>query len=226
MTEEEQLWDGPHAEFLSKLWKHPDKVGGRHWEIVQRISTLIEKGSVLDAGCGLGHLYGRLKDKDEYDYYAVDASQHMLDQAIKYYPEIEDRSKVANLRDLSTLARFDTVVSVDVVIHIADPIEPVMRQLWQKADHQLIFSVRLGKKSLVRKTFRYYKDPARKKVWLRIDTPETYWDIFARLQNLSTVEYIYFDPRTSIFKLTRGVKRPKPRDYNAWSILKDTFFEK
>jgi trans-aconitate methyltransferase len=71
--------------------------------------NLLNGLTVLDVGCGEGHLYHFIKDKVE-KYVGLDASPEMLKKAGDYAPEASWRlGDVYNLEDVD---RFDTVFSI------------------------------------------------------------------------------------------------------------------
>ncbi|GAI42487.1 unnamed protein product, partial [marine sediment metagenome] len=67
-----EVWDDTQADKLVSLWGVPSKERkGRHQVLMKRVSELIVGGTVLDVGCGLGHLFRFLK-KDVKSYLGVD----------------------------------------------------------------------------------------------------------------------------------------------------------
>lgn len=92
-------------------------------------------GSVLDLGCGTGELTRYL---DGSDYLGVDFSEYAIEHARKEHPE---RSFVkADIRKLTMMCRFDSVVMLEVLEHLDDPMR-VCQKAMDLADERIIISV-------------------------------------------------------------------------------------
>ena len=136
------FWDEERVQFYIKTWGPP--TNPTMWHGLNRMDipvTLLKGNTVLDVGCGLGHLYYALKGKAT--YVGVDASPHMLQKAREYFPEADFRQ--ADVNDLSALPMVDTVYSVSLLIHLTS-VEVPIAQLWSRAKNRCVFLIPLGKK--------------------------------------------------------------------------------
>jgi len=206
-----EMWDDKNVERLAGSWSNPASLpsgsfveDGSHWSLIQRIYALTEGESVLDVGCGMGHLFALVKDK--FDYLGIDTSQPMLKKAQDFFPENEDKFKLGDAYDLSALPEFDTVVAVGLILHLPDS-ERVIKQLWNQARICIVFSAWIGETPLKRKVPMSFKNRILRKHFIqRRETVQRLRGIFNRLPDLDRVEQIPFpnpDPGESnyIFKL-------------------------
>lgn len=155
----------PHA------WVHSQK------QILVESSKLME-GSVLDVGCGLGHLYPLLMEHVT-AYVGVDVPE-MIAQAKRYFPNV---SFVAgDIYDLSPFGMYDTVCAISTLIHLPD-FDVVLQQLWRHTRKRLVFTLypltdtpvlqrredglidRWHTKAEVAKALRQLPDVARSTLW-------------------------------------------------------------
>jgi len=102
-------------------------------------SKLISGKSVLDVGCGAGHLLPWIKDKINF-YVGVDSSEEMLRKAREFFPEV--KFVKGDVYDLNRFALFDSVVAVSLLIHLPD-VEKAIREMWKHTRKELVFSVQL-----------------------------------------------------------------------------------
>ncbi len=209
-----EIWGKDLAEDLTRLWGKPGHDRGRHWELLKRCSTLIEGESILDVGCGQGHFYSFVKDNG-IDYLGLDTSESMLEKARSFFSSEINKFKKGDVYDLSNFESRDMVIAISVMVHLPDPLDLPIRQLWSKAKKCLIITVRLGEQHLG-KTPGYGTGDPNKYVIRRQDPVGLFYNIFAKLKDLGRIERYFFDLRTEIFKLTRGIKRPKARAYDEW----------
>ena len=108
-------------------------------------ANLLNGLTVLDVGCGEGHLYHFIKDKAE-KYIGLDASPDMLKTATYYAPEASWRlGDVYNLEDVD---RCDTVFSISLLIHLENQSEAI-RQLWSRALKRLVFLIPIQKEEKI-----------------------------------------------------------------------------
>lgn len=87
--------------------------------------------SILDVGCGVGDLYGYLRDGTvRCDYSGVDLSPRMVERAQDKYPDGHFRT--ANILEWAPGPRFDLVVSIgihsDPIPEAADVLQQIMAQ--------------------------------------------------------------------------------------------------
>ena len=211
-----EVWEEEHVNYLVKMWGTPDKRGGRHWILIHRLATLIESGTLLDVGCGLGHLYGELKrGSKKIDYTGLDSSPAMIVRCKSHFTEDAERFDVGDIYDLSPQGMYDTVSCVDVLIHLPGSIEVPLQQLWGHTKKHLVLSVRTGNKTHMGKRRQKY-NPEGKYTVVRIHTISDYLEMFGKLDNVGNIEIFHLDPRSTFFKITKGMKRPKARSYNEW----------
>lgn len=137
------FWDEKRVQFYIETWGPP--TNPKKWHGLNRMEIpvkLLKGETVLDIGCGLGHLYYALKGKVK-KYVGVDASPHMLEKARMYFPDADFRQ--GDVYDLSAFPASDTVYSVSLLIHLPTVEEPI-RQLWNKTKKRLVFLIPLGEK--------------------------------------------------------------------------------
>lgn len=194
-----EVWDEEESNFLRKLWGPADKRGGRHWLLMRKIAGLVSGNEVLDVGCGQGHLYSQLEDVN---YIGLDNSIEMLGIARRNFPGEEERFKYGDVYDLSYFDTKNTVTCISVLIHLPEVTEP-LKELWNRTEKHLIVTFRLG--NGVKTLKRPHKDG--KFLIIHFETIENIYKTFSRLDELSKIERYYFDPKTEIFKLTKGVMK-------------------
>lgn len=110
-------------------------------------SSLVEGKSVLDVGCGMGHLYPWIKDNIDV-YVGVDTSEAMLEKARQF--NIGVRFQYGDVYDLSEFDTFDTVISISLLIHLPN-IEKAIKEMWKHVDKALIFSFSVGRRHRLKK---------------------------------------------------------------------------
>ena len=152
-----EIWGKQQAEALASEWcnpselQHDSSLGGEdiHWNLTKKVYSLIEGESVLDVGCGMGHLF--MLAKDRFEYLGIDTSKAMLEKAREFFPKDEDKFQLGDAYDLSMLPNFDTVVATGVLLHLPDS-QPVIEQLWSKARICTIFATWVGETPLTETT--------------------------------------------------------------------------
>lgn len=182
-----EIWDERRAGNLAKAWGDPNKCakgevpsnGRMHWSLIEKASSLVEGNSVLDVGCGFGHLFSLLRDRD---YLGVDTSESMIRMAREFFPEDKDSFQIGDTFDLSSLPEFDTVVAIGLIIHIPS-LEKSLKQLWSRTKMCLVFSAWVGDSQLVSKIAA----GAREGFTIRYPL-EDFNLIFSKLGNLGKVE--------------------------------------
>ena len=207
---ENEIWDTEgHAEYLEKCWGEGDKAGGRHWELLKSIAELVRGKTVLDAGCGLGHFYSVLmKEKPDVDYRGIDNSVEMLKRAQKFFRDEAHRFSDADIYDLSPVPSADTVVCISVLLHLPEVAAPI-EQLWAKTETELIISLRTDEDGFLHS--RPYSGqtilPEGKNLIIRGERFENLFTYFGCLDDVGSIEVFFYDPRSSIFRLTRGIPK-------------------
>ena len=207
---ENEIWDTPgHAEYLEKCWGEGSNAGGRHWELLKCIAELVRGETVLDAGCGMGHFYPVLmKEKPDVDYRGFDNSVEMLKRAQGFFGDEAHRFTIGDIYDLSQIPNADTVVCISVLLHLPEVAKPI-EQLWSKADKELIISLRTDEKGFLHS--RPYSGktalPEGKNLIIRGERVENLFTYFGCLDDVGSIEVLFFDSRSSIFRLTRGIMK-------------------
>ena len=140
--EDHQPWKNPvFAKSRLKLWGKPidppKKWNKSKYQRLSRIPDLIMGDSVLDVGCGCGHLYGLIKDRIS-AYTGLDFKS-MVDICRGFFPNADWQE--GNVYDLSGFGVYDTVVAIQLFIHLPDLIRP-LRQCWGHASKSLLFTLR------------------------------------------------------------------------------------
>lgn len=193
-----EVWDEEEATNLESAWGSPKGGKGRHQALIEMVAGLIKGTSVLDVGCGLGHLYGTLKKLDIETYFGVDSSPAMIKKARSHF--VKGLFSIGDAYDLSPLPSADTVVCLDVVKHIPET-WPVLEQLWSKARKCVILVTNIGEKQHTRKT------PARggKHLIYRVETVKNLMKLFKRLSGVGEIEQFVFDKKknTVIFRIVK-----------------------
>jgi SAM-dependent methyltransferase len=87
-------------------------------------SELPAPGRALDAGCGHGAIVHELLDRG-WDAYGFDASHWLIEQARVFRRDIADRFEVGRLPDVPIDGTFDLITSIEVLEHVAEPVETV-----------------------------------------------------------------------------------------------------
>ena len=135
------FWDEERVKFYIETWGPPN--APKKWQDHDRMEipvTLLKGETVLDVGCGLGHLYYALKGKVT-EYLGIDSSPHMLEKAREYFPEADFRH--GDIHDLSPFPQADTVYSVSLLIHLPSIEEPI-QQLWDKTLKRCVILIPMG----------------------------------------------------------------------------------
>ncbi|MBN1947657.1 MAG: methyltransferase domain-containing protein [Bradymonadales bacterium] len=104
--------------------------------LLEALSSADYPVSVLDVGCGLGALYGYLRDTDRLGpYLGIDLLPEMVDQARREFPEA--RFEMVDLLDLEATERFDLVVcsgSLNVMVKEHERwIKEMLAAMWKHA---------------------------------------------------------------------------------------------
>jgi len=190
VSREWEIWDEGLVGVMAKQWHDPnfcvreEKVG-RHWNLIKMGASLVEGDSILDVACGFGHLFALLRDRD---YLGIDSSEYMVKQARKFFPDDENRFQLGDAYDLSAHPMFDTVIAIGLLHHLPDP-EPVIKQLWSKAEICVVFTVWLGKSPLKHTS----KTRDNKYLIQRRDNEDSLNKIFDGLEGLHNAESFPFD---------------------------------
>lgn len=152
MREWEPWQDKEYAESRLKIWRNPtdppEKWDKYKYERLSRLPQLINGKTVLDVGCGCGHSHAILKPHVE-EYLGVDCKA-MIDICHRFFKE--KYFTVGDAYDLSPFGLYDTVIAIQLLIHLPD-LKPV-KQLWAHTKKSLIITLRPPGRSNIKKTMK------------------------------------------------------------------------
>ncbi len=133
-TKQDRVWRGDR---INKLEKRYDTVR-EHDLLMRKAAPLVVGDSVLDVGCGLGHLYEYVtKLRPDIEYLGLDQSADILERARARYPSA--KFKRGNIYDMN-LPKFDTVACLDV-LHHQPALDPALLILLKHARKALIVTI-------------------------------------------------------------------------------------
>lgn len=164
---------------------------------MRKAAELIKGDTLLDVGCGIGHLYPYVRAKVK-EYVGIDNSEDMLDAAKAFYPEIE--FTYGDIYNLDGFKTFDSIVCQSVLIHLPE-IQTPIEEMWEHTDKTLIFSVPIIGRQVIRRS--RYKD---KRQIYHGESWDNIKDIIDTLAGVSTIERHEAQRNTSnnvYVKLTR-----------------------
>ncbi|MCK5643636.1 MAG: class I SAM-dependent methyltransferase, partial [Gammaproteobacteria bacterium] len=100
-------------ERLQGIFDSWDGMGGYHGLLIKKIASLINEGeTILDVGCGMGHLYEATKEKIKY-YEGVDHDQRIVEWATaKYRHDPKAVFYKASVYDLGSYHNNDVVTAI------------------------------------------------------------------------------------------------------------------
>lgn len=133
-----------------KLYKDPRTKEGSQSTLCKNAASLIVGHSVLDFGCGMGHIIPYLKSPDVYA--GLDYSKTMLDYLENFFPgtaTIHADAAQSTIKLIKTLEsqhfpiRYHTTISTSLVIHLPTLklIENLFRNMWELSEKRMIFGV-------------------------------------------------------------------------------------
>lgn len=142
MSRRHEIWDGDRVNHYIKEYGHPLKPEEcrmkNEYVFTTRVeaTSLVEGKTVMDVGCGMGHLAAVLPAT--YEYRGVDNSGYMLEAAKRFFPRKDFRH--GDIYDLSSHDAADTVVCLYLLIHLPD-LERPLAQLWDRTKKALVFTL-------------------------------------------------------------------------------------
>lgn len=142
-------------------------------------SSLIVGNSVLDIGCGIGHLRPFVKEGIKYT--GADTSFEMLQVAKRFHPN--GIFCVGDIYDLSPFRMFDTVLCQSVLIHLPK-IETPIQEMWNHACKAIVFSIPIANIKTV-KPLQQYEN---KSILMHTETWENIETIVKALDRVKGVE--------------------------------------
>lgn len=136
------MWNSEErAQLYITTYGPPNNAKPRYKQRMKMAAELIIGDTVLDVGCGVGHLYPHVKEKVKV-YTGVDESVEMVKLAKKHNPE--GFFRVRDAYDLSNELTYDTVIAMSLLIHIEfKDVEKVIHQLWSHTQKALVFTIPL-----------------------------------------------------------------------------------
>ena len=142
-------------EFYADFARHDNGARRVAWRSydgqIVRLQVLLEAlrkvdypASILDVGCGVGTLYGYLRDTERLgDYLGIDLLPDMIGRASASYPD--GRFEVADLLDTPPKQRFDLVVcsgALNVLVDHHDHwVKRMLSAMWERADRAVAVNV-------------------------------------------------------------------------------------
>ena len=198
-----ETWNRGNTKRLAHSWGNPKDLTlnstskiHRHSRLLQEAFLLIEGESILDVACGLGHLFALTKGY--FRYLGIDTSQPMIDQALAFFPQDQDKFQLGDAYNLTMLPNSDTVIAIGLILHLPKS-EPVITQLWNRTKICTIFTAWITETLLLRKvppSPRSIKQRIQRNHFiLRSETLESLDNIFNTLPGLNKVEsFPFFNP--------------------------------
>ena len=159
MSEERdwEIWDKERTEYYVKRYGHPERQDNQHRLRMRKAAELVEGDTLLDVGCGIGHLYPYVRAQVK-EYVGIDTSEHMLNAAKEFYPDVE--FTYGDIYDLDGFKTFDSVICQSVLIHLPEIKTPI-EEMWAHTDNALIFSIPILDKQI----FKRYKYKNKRQIY-------------------------------------------------------------
>ena len=142
------LWDENRVERYIRLYGDPRDKKGSQSKLCADLASLIssEASSLLDFGCGLGHLIPHLPESIE-KYRGIDSSKEMLEQAKEFFPDsVFIQGNAVTAEGLGSIygVPFDVTTAVSLLLHLErEEALKVYKNmwLWTKPGGSMIFSM-------------------------------------------------------------------------------------
>lgn len=145
----DSLWNTERVERYIKLYGDPREKKGTQSLLCEDVASMITGDSVLDVGCGMGHLIPHLKFGTHYTGW--DYSPGMIAKLEEFFPGLMTIQGDATLpypKFKSHLEYYvnepiETVVSVSMFIHLPTigDVEAALLNMWNTATKEIIFVV-------------------------------------------------------------------------------------
>jgi len=157
--------------------------------------SMREGETVLDVGCGIGHLAALLPCQG---YRGIDNSRDMVEAAKRFFPAMS--FTLGDVYDLSGHEAADTVYALYLLIHLPDMEKP-LNQLWGRTKKALIFNLPIHSTASI--SYQNVKDKT------LIYHPYMWSEIMKHVSNLTKVDSVTvkwkpnLEGTNSIIKVTR-----------------------
>ena len=146
----DSLWTEERAQRYIKLYGDPRKKIGTQSLLCRDASRMITGESVLDFGCGMGHLIPYTQSLDQ--YVGLDYSEMMLTCLENFFPEARTihgdatlpyDSFKGTLEAAGVPTEYDTCISLSLIIHLPriQDIEALLHNMWNTCTKTMIFGV-------------------------------------------------------------------------------------
>lgn len=139
-TKQDEVWREKNVSELEQNWESQRE----HELLMETVAKLVIGESILDAGCGIGHLCEFIPNNIKYT--GVDQSIDMLKRAREKHPEATFIQQ--NFYNID-LPMFDTVVCLDVLGHQPD-LEPAFSNLMKLSKKCFIVTLWINGRDAVR----------------------------------------------------------------------------
>lgn len=149
----DSLWDMNRAERYLKLYGDPRDKKGSQAILCRDVASMITGKSVLDVGCGMGHLIPWLPKNAE--YLGLDYSPMMLEYLRIFFPEKRVLQTDATESFAALELSAESVTSVSLLIHLPkiDDVKTVLENMWKTAIKEIVFVAEtLGNREYIRKS--------------------------------------------------------------------------
>lgn len=149
----DSLWDAARVERYIKLYGDPREKKGTQSLLCEDVASMITGKSILDVGCGMGHLIPHLSPEGtaHANYVGLDYSANMLEALGNFFPGIMRIEGDATLPypqfrshlEYHVNEPIETVVSVSMFIHlpIIQDVEAALLNMWNTATKEIVFVV-------------------------------------------------------------------------------------
>ena len=144
----DSLWDQKRVDRYVKLYGDPREMAGSQANLCRDVATLITGTSILDVGCGIGHLIPFIEGRN---YTGFDYSFAMLEKLTDFFPSIHviqgdataPYKEFQNEMSYNILEPVETAVSVSLIIHLPDleGVKQLLVNMWNTATKEIIFGV-------------------------------------------------------------------------------------
>lgn len=95
-------------------------------QLLRRIEQHVERGKLLDVGCGMG-FFVEMAARSGWDAWGIDINEHAVAWARQH---VGEQVSIGTLADLGGIGeRFDCITMFDVIEHVADP-RAELRAVW------------------------------------------------------------------------------------------------